>query len=115
MSKPASPKLHVFFLLFWFAGTVTLFHLQAQTNPPPAQPLRPLTAVTKNDADKVIGPSAIAEQERQFAVSLIIALADDARSYKDLALRPRILARAADTLWDAAVRSPCYQLPLHIQ
>ncbi|HKY43566.1 MAG TPA: hypothetical protein VJM50_10760 [Pyrinomonadaceae bacterium] len=36
-----------------------------------------------------------------FAVSLVIALATEARSYTDLALRPRVLARAADVLWDA--------------
>lgn len=92
--------LHVFLLIFWFGGTVTLFHLQAQTNPPPAQPPRPLTAVKPHDEDKVIDASAIAEQERQFAVSLIMSLAEEARSYKDLTLRPRILARAADALWD---------------
>ena len=40
-------------------------------------------------------------QRRAFAVSLIISLANDARSYNDLALRPRVLARAADVLWDA--------------
>lgn len=100
MLKPSGLKLHIFFLLFWVGGTVTL-HLQAQTNPPPAQPLRPLSGVKKDDPEKVIDASAIAEQERQFAISLIIALADEARSYKDLALRPSILARAADALWDA--------------
>jgi hypothetical protein len=36
-----------------------------------------------------------------FAVSLVIALATDARSYTDVALRPRVLARSADVLWDA--------------
>lgn len=39
-------------------------------------------------------------QRRTFAISLVISLADEARSYRDLALRPRVLARAADTLWD---------------
>ena len=36
-----------------------------------------------------------------FAVSLVISLATEARSYSDVALRPRVLARAADVLWDA--------------
>jgi len=40
-------------------------------------------------------------QRRIFAASLVMSLATDARSYKDLALRPRVLARAADVLWDA--------------
>jgi hypothetical protein len=36
-----------------------------------------------------------------FGASLVISLATEARSYSDLALRPRVLARAADVLWDA--------------
>src|SRR2546425_1505486 len=40
-------------------------------------------------------------QRRDFALSLIISLANESRSYSDLALRPRVLARAADALWDA--------------
>ena len=36
-----------------------------------------------------------------FAVSLVIAVANEARSFSDLALRPRVLSRAADVLWDA--------------
>ena len=41
------------------------------------------------------------EQLPAFAVSLVISLATEARSYSDVALRPRVLARAADVLWDA--------------
>jgi hypothetical protein len=43
----------------------------------------------------------LAAQRRAFAVSQVISLADEARSYRDIALRPHVLARAADTLWDA--------------
>ena len=46
--------------------------------------------------------TGLAESELPaFAVSLVIALASEARSYSDVALRPRVLARAADVLWDA--------------
>lgn len=38
-------------------------------------------------------------QQRAFAVSLLTALGNEARAYDDPALRPRILARAADVLW----------------
>lgn len=41
------------------------------------------------------------EQLPAFAVSLVITLATEARSYSDVTLRPRVLARAADVLWDA--------------
>lgn len=45
--------------------------------------------------------NSVEAQRRAFAVSLIISLANEARSYDDLALRPRVLARAGDVLWDA--------------
>ncbi len=51
--------------------------------------------------DEVLKTEAIEAQRRAFAVSIIMSLADDARSYKDLALRARVLARSADALWDA--------------
>jgi hypothetical protein len=40
------------------------------------------------------------EQQRAFALSLVISLAEEMRSYNDLALRSRVFARAADTVWD---------------
>jgi len=48
-----------------------------------------------------IDASSIEAQRRIFAVSTVISLATEARSYKDLALRTRVLTRAADALWDA--------------
>jgi hypothetical protein len=87
MSNSASNWSCVIFLLFWFGGAVTPFHLQAQTNPTAAKTPRAPT-LKKNDAEKVIDTAAIEEQERQFAVSRIMAIADEARSYKDLTLRP---------------------------
>jgi hypothetical protein len=42
---------------------------------------------------------AIAAQRRTTAISLLTSLADDARSFKEPALRARVQARAADALW----------------
>ena len=47
-----------------------------------------------------IEANATEEQRRIFVVSMVISLATEARSYKDLALRPRVLAQAADALWE---------------
>ena len=49
----------------------------------------------------ISGPDSMADQRRAFAISLVISLADEARTYSDLALRPRVLARSADALWEA--------------
>jgi hypothetical protein len=51
---------------------------------------------------KTTGDANAAEaQRRSFATSTVITLATEARSYKDLELRSRVLARAADALWEA--------------
>jgi hypothetical protein len=42
----------------------------------------------------------MAEVRRASAVSLVSSLADDARTFRDPALRARVQARAADALWD---------------
>jgi len=43
----------------------------------------------------------LAEQRRNTAISLLTALADEAKSYHDQVLRARVLARAADALWSS--------------
>lgn len=48
-----------------------------------------------------IDANATEAQRRIFATSLIISLATEARSYKNLALRARVFAQAADALWEA--------------
>lgn len=46
--------------------------------------------------------SELSETElRQFAISFVISLANDARSFSDVVLRPRVLAQAGDVLWEA--------------
>ncbi len=47
-----------------------------------------------------IDEEIVEAQRRTFAASIIMSLADEARSYKDPALRARVLARSADALWD---------------
>ena len=56
---------------------------------------------SENEKSKPSEADLLEAQRRAFAVSLVTSLANDARSYDDLALRPRVLARAADVLWDA--------------
>jgi hypothetical protein len=56
------------------------------------------TENTKSNVKQSLRPE---EQLPAFAVSLVITLATEARSYSDVALRPRVLAQAADVLWDA--------------
>ena len=65
-----------------------------------AQTISAKNSSPKKD-DETVKTEAIEAQRRAFARSIIMSLADDARSFKDLALRARVLARSADALWDA--------------
>jgi hypothetical protein len=71
------------------------------------QTLAPKKSQTKSEAKTDESKAKLSEadlleaQRRAFSISLLMSLADEARSYSDLALRPRVLARAADMLWDA--------------
>jgi len=53
------------------------------------------------DKTTTIDANSSEAQRRVFATSIVISLATEARSYKDLALRARVLAQAADALWEA--------------
>jgi hypothetical protein len=62
----------------------------------------PFSILAQNkEASKTSEGLSLESQRRAFAISLITSLADEARNYRDGALRPRVLARAADTLWNA--------------
>lgn len=60
-----------------------------------------LVAERTKDKSTLINANAAEAQRRIFATSTVISLATEARSYKDLELRSRVLARAADALWQA--------------
>ncbi|MGI8917112.1 MAG: hypothetical protein ACR2H6_00830 [Pyrinomonadaceae bacterium] len=61
----------------------------------------PHTNTHKQEIPKDSETDSLALQQRTFAISLVTSVAEEARGYQDLALRSRVLARAADTLWEA--------------
>ena len=60
-----------------------------------------IVAERAKDKSPTIDANAAEAQRRTFATSMVISLATEARSYKDFELRSRVLARAADALWEA--------------
>lgn len=62
--------------------------------------LRPKPTAERKEADKDRESDLLDAERRTFAIALVTSLADEARSYQDLQLRTRVLARAADTLWE---------------
>lgn len=55
---------------------------------------------TKAQQEK-LAAAALAAEQRNLVLTQLISLSEEARSYHDLSLRPHILARVADALWDA--------------
>lgn len=63
---------------------------------------------TQKELSKIRETDSLEAERRTFAISVVNSLANEARSYDDVALRARVLTRAADTLWsgdDVAARS----------
>lgn len=72
---------------FAFAGS-------SSAQAPPVKTKKPVTKKATAEAE------ALAESRRAMASSLLTTLAEEARSFRDLALRARVQARAADALWE---------------
>jgi hypothetical protein len=91
-------------------GTVVAFSLMSllcsfvfSVSTSAQNPLGKILQAKANETDRTntSGPDALEDERRAFAISLVVSVADEARSYSDLALRPRVLARSADVLWNA--------------
>src|SRR5215212_8751281 len=65
---------------------------------PAAAKPKPAKASAKKPAAEPADP--MAELRRTTAISLVSTLADDARMFRDPALRARVQARSADALWE---------------
>lgn len=68
--------------------------------PPPAADASQPRAKGARVAGRGTGVDPLAEARRATAISLITSLADEARGFRDEALRARVQARAADALWE---------------
>ncbi|HEX8335874.1 MAG TPA: hypothetical protein VF621_04050, partial [Pyrinomonadaceae bacterium] len=72
--------------------------VSAGAQEPQAAAPRPAKASAKKPAADAADP--VAELRRTTAISLVSSLADDARMFRDPALRARVQARSADALWE---------------
>jgi hypothetical protein len=83
-------------LLFLLCLVLLPVSIPAQTG----EPKKP-RAKSSEKEPRTLGEVDFRDAERRaFAVSLITSLANEALSYRDQTLRPRVLARAGDALWD---------------
>src|SRR5258705_2204832 len=89
--------MRTLFYLTFLCSSMLPVSVVAQTGTDKTPPVKPneIKTAKMNETDDA------AAQRRIFAVPLVTSLAAEARSYRDRALRPRVLARAADALGDA--------------
>ena len=66
---------------------------------PPASARAAAAPATKSKPTSAAAKAKI-EQQRSLALSLLVSLANDARSFRDQKLRARTMARVADGIWD---------------
>jgi hypothetical protein len=65
----------------------------------PAAGVIPVKPADKNKADAAATKAKV-DQQKALALSLLVSLANDARSFSDQKLRARTLSRIADALWE---------------
>ena len=88
LAKSQPPRVITSFCLILFIFCAALTPAQTTDSKKPKAKVEPGV----NDA--------LQDQQRAFAASMLMTLADEARSYDNLALRAQVLSRAADALWD---------------
>jgi hypothetical protein len=81
---------------------LTLPALLVHAQTPAAKDTSPAkTTSTKKSSASRDAVDPLIEQRRNTAISLLLSLADEAKSYHDETLRARVLARTADALWES--------------
>ncbi len=102
MRAPGSVNFHQSKSVAFILISLVCFSVSPVSTPAQTPAEKKLQAKSsEKETSKVSEADSLDAERRAFAVSLVTSLAEEARSYQDLALRPRVLARAADTLWDA--------------
>src|SRR6266545_132389 len=96
-----SARLSSLFALIFLLSVVPAILAQA-TSEKTSQPqtkAAPAKSSAKNKANSAATRARI-DQQKALALSLLVSLANDARSFPDQKLRARTLSRIADALWE---------------
>lgn len=92
-------SLLAFVFLLWVIPAIEAQETSEKTASQPRAATVPAKSSAKNKAASVATRARI-EQQKALALSLLVSLANDARSFPDQKLRARILSRIADALWE---------------
>ena len=96
---PHGASLRAFALILLFLPAITAQEtVEKAITPSPASATKP--APGSKAKPTAAAAKAKIEQQRSLALSLLVSLANDARSFKDQKLRARTMARVADGIWN---------------
>lgn len=98
MANRATRSLLSVILIFSAALAVAA---QETSDKPTAKPANTPVKSTSKSKTTSAATKARIDQQRALALSILVSLANDARSYPDQKLRARTLSRIADAFWDA--------------
>lgn len=87
------------FLLVLSFAVLLPVEFKAQKQTPPSN--KQTATTTAADKEKLLEAERIEAERRATATSLLLDIAEESSKFKDLMLRARVQARAADTLWEA--------------
>ncbi|HEY8186660.1 MAG TPA: hypothetical protein VIF64_11350 [Pyrinomonadaceae bacterium] len=96
---PGLLSLSAVLLLSSVASQVGAQEDSQKTASPQPTVVAPVKSAGKNKTDSATA-KAKADQQKALALSLLVSLANDARSFPDQKLRARTLSRIADALWE---------------
>ena len=105
IARPSSFRLPIFFAVCLVLAAVSGARSQQPAEKTTATPQAAAAPTPSSQpAAKTKRPSAAtkakADQQKALALSLLVSLANDARSYPDQKLRARTMSRIADALWE---------------
>lgn len=99
MARPSLIATSLLALPFLFPLTPAI-RGQATSEKPGPQPVAKPAKSTPNSKANAAAAKAKIDEQRALALSLLVSLASDARSFPDQKLRARTLSRIADALWE---------------
>jgi hypothetical protein len=100
MANRAIRSLLFSILLFPLLPALAAQETSNKATPQPKPAASPGKPATRNKTDSAAARARV-DQQRALALSILVSLANDARSYPDQKLRARTLSRIADAFWEA--------------
>lgn len=99
LSSSRLPSLLVVVFFMWLTPAIEAQESAEKTVSQPQAAATPARAAAKNKPPSAAAKAKV-DQQKALAISILVSLSNDARSFPDQKLRARTLSRIADALWE---------------